>query len=248
MSEHFLAHEQLHVYPKSVAFAEFAGGLIDTWPTRWAVRNQLDRAMESIITNLARSARYQRTDQGIYLLECSLGSVLECAACLDVAQCRKLMGDSEVVQGKGLLQEIARMEVGLRKSWQEPMGVREESAVYAAGEKQFFNHESLDVYQRSLQLHGVLGEIFTGEKSEHRYARRIDESSTSLTLNIAEGNGRFSKRDHATFADAAEDAATKLSSYLDLVAANWGLDVGQTKSQLREIMAMLEGLKGYLQS
>jgi four helix bundle protein len=246
--KYILPHEQLHVYSKALAFAKLAGEWIDAWPTRWAVRGQLDRAMESIIANLARSARYQRTDKGTYLLECSLGSVLECAACLDVAQCRQLLDGSKVRDGKLMLQEVARMEVGLRKSWSESTRVREESETYSACEERFFSHESLDVYQRSLQLHGALGGIFLGERREHRYVKRIDELSTSLTLNIAEGNGRFSNRDHGSFADLAEDAATKLAAYLDLMVAAWDMDMGRAKALLRETLAMLGGLRGYLDS
>jgi hypothetical protein len=47
----------------------------------------------------------------------------------------------------------------------------------------------------------------------------VDELSTSLTVNIAEGNGRFSKLDHGTFVSIAEDAGTKLAAYLDLAEA-----------------------------
>jgi len=246
--KYILPHEHLHVYAKAMAFAELAGEWIDVWPPRWAVRNQLDRAMESIITNLVRAARHQRTDQGTYLLECSLRSVLEGAACLDVAKRRQLLDGPGVREAKLMLQEVARMEVGLRTAWCAPMRVREEPETYAAGEERYFNHESLDVYMRSLQLHEVLGGILLGEKKQHRYARRIDELSTSLSLNIAEGNGRYSKRDHGNFADAAEDAATRLAGYLDLVAATWGIDMGQAKGLLREVMAMLVGLKGFLES
>ncbi len=245
---YILPHEQLHVYSKAMAFAKLAGEWVDSWSTCWAVRNQLDRAMESIVANLARAARYQRTDKGTYLLECSLGSVLECAACVDIAQCRRLIDAFQVGQAKLILREVARMEVGLRKSWTASMRVREESETYSAGEERFFRHESLDVYQRSLQLHGALGEVLFGERKEHRHARRVDELTTSLTLNIAEGNGRFSKRDHGTFVDSAEDAATKLAAYLDLVVAAWGMELGQAKALLRETLAMLEGLRGYLES
>lgn len=132
-----LPHEQLNCYRRALAFAEMAVGLIDSWPPRAAVRGQMARAMESIFTNIACAARQQRTDQGIYLLECSLGSVLECAACLDVARLRQLMDAPEVRAAKLVLQEVARMEVGLRKSWSG--GVQEDGGSYAASEHHYFN-------------------------------------------------------------------------------------------------------------
>jgi four helix bundle protein len=246
--KYVLPHEQLHVYSKALAFVELAGSLAAAWPAKAAVRGQMDRAAESIVTNLARAAYHQSDEKGIYLLECSLGSVLECAACLDVALRRHLIDAARAREAKLMLQEVARMQVGLRSAWSKAMCVREEPAMYAVTVPHFFNHESLVVYQRSLQIHEVLAPVLIGDNKDHRYATRMDELSTSLTLNIAEGNGRFSARDHRTFADSAEDAATKLAAYLDLAAAAWVVDMGPAKSLLREAVAMLGGLRGYLES
>ena len=79
-----------------------------------------------------------------------------------------------------------------------------------------------------------------------RYAKRVDELTTSLTLNIAEGNGRFSKIDHRKFIDIAEDAGTKLAAYMDLLVPMALVDVEHVKEYLRDVMAMLSGLRGYL--
>jgi four helix bundle protein len=110
----------------------------------------------------------------------------------------------------------------------------------------YFLHESLVVYQRSLQVHAALDGLWGLEHKRGRYARRIDELSTSLTINIAEGNGRFSKLDHGKFVSTAEDAGTKLAAYLDLVEAVSLMEADAAKSHLREVMAMLGGLRGYL--
>ena len=110
----------------------------------------------------------------------------------------------------------------------------------------YFLHESLVVYQRSLQVHDAFDELWGHERTRCRYARRIDEASTSLTVNIAEGNGRFSAMDHSHFVSIAEDAGTKLAAYLDLVEAASVFDADTAKLLLREVMAMLGGLRGYL--
>lgn len=110
----------------------------------------------------------------------------------------------------------------------------------------YFPHEQLEVYQRSLQVHESLDAIWHGGQMRSRRAKRVDELTTSLTLNIAEGNGRFSKVDHSKFLAIAEDAGTKLSVYLDLLAPAAPLNVEHVKSYLREVMAMLSGLRGYL--
>lgn len=245
----FFPHEKLDVYPRALAFAELAIAMVDSWRSTVAVRGQLDRALESIVTNIVRGAQYQRTDQGVYFLECSLGSVLECAACLDVAVLRGLIDTAQLKNGKQLLQELARMEVGLHKSWSESGRIREDEGSYSEDSQFYFSHESLSVYQRSLELHESFSSIANSDWwGKHRYAKRLDEFSTTLTLNIAEGNGRFSMRDHGKFVQIAEDAGSKLAAYMDLAAATWALDMESSKSLLREIMAMLCGLKGYLDS
>ncbi|MBC8870527.1 MAG: four helix bundle protein [Planctomycetes bacterium] len=77
----FFPHEKLDVYAHALGFAKTATALIASWPAVMAVSDQLGRATESIVTNLAKAARLRATENGIYCLECSLGSVLECAAC-----------------------------------------------------------------------------------------------------------------------------------------------------------------------
>jgi four helix bundle protein len=236
-------HENLEVYSHALSFAKLAAALIDSWPAVFAVCDQLDRAAESIVTNLAKAARLQPTPSRIHCLECSLGSVLECAACLDVACRRHLLVAEQLHEAKQVLQRVARMEVKLRQSW--GCSVNEETERYDSNANPYFLHESLVVYQRSLQVHEALDALWEPDKKRERYTRRIDELSTSLTINIAEGNGRFSKLDHSKFVAIAEDAGTKLAAYLDLAAELMKPDAA--KACLREVMAMLGGLRGYLE-
>ena len=247
MSDQYFPHEKLDVYPRSLAFVRKAASLVDQWPASASVRDQLDRAGESHITNLARAVQANRTAKGIYYLECSLGSVLECAACLDIGVVKHLLGAAEMHSGKEQLQVIARMEVGLRCSWLPT--VREEVAVpYGSQSGCYFAHESLHVYQRAVQLFEELEAKFLADgNGRPRHLRRIDELATSLVLNIAEGNGRFSHLDHCKFIDIAEEAGIKLAAYLDLTEISSTSDLHPSKGLLREVMAMLTGLKGYLE-
>ncbi len=241
---YYFPHEKLEVYGVALRFAALADELLTIWASSWAVQGQFDRAVESIVTNLAKAARLRGTDAGVYSIECSLGSVLECAACLDVASLRRLVDAPQMHRAKELLRQIARMEVGLRSSWESC--VREQPESYAKDPERYFLHESLEVYQRSLQVHEALNSVWQSGQIRSRYVKRVDELTTSLTLNIAEGNGRFSKVDHSKFLGVAEDAGTKLAAYLDLLAPASLADVEQVKSYLREVMAMLSGLRGYL--
>jgi len=246
MSNQYFPHEKLEVYLQSLAFVRKAAALVDQWPVSASVRDQLDRAGESHITDLARAVQANKTAKGIYYLECSLGSVLECAACLDVGVVKHLLGDAEMRSGKEQLQVIARMEVGLRRSWLSV--VREEvTEPYGSHVGCYFAHESLHVYQRAVQLFEELEAKFLADgNGRARHLRRIDELATSLVLNIAEGNGRFSRLDHGKFIDIAEEAGIKLAAFLDLTEISSTADIHPSKRLLREVMAMLAGLKGYL--
>ena len=157
MNSQYFPHEKLEVYSQCLAFARQAAALVDHWPASASVRDQLDRASDSHVTNLARAVQVHGTTKGIYFLECSLGSVLECAACLDVGAVKHLLEDAEMRSGKEQLQSIARMEIGLRRSW-SPAVHEEETAPYGGNSGGYFAHESLHVYQRALQLFEELEE------------------------------------------------------------------------------------------
>jgi len=241
----YLPHEKLHVYAEALTFLRTILPLVASWPRKHAVRDQMDRAGGSILTNLAKAARRRRTDHGIYYIECSLGSVLECAACFDIAFAKRLVTDPVLQTGKDSLQRIARMQIGLRRSWCDE--VREGDESYGAATGVYFPHESLVLYQRSLQLCRQLeGSILAAGRRSSPYARRIDQTATSLVLNIAEGNGRFSRLDHGSFITVAQDAATMLGVYLDLAAGADSADTESAKATLREVAMLLAGLKGYL--
>jgi len=244
--DQYFPHEKLDVYHKSLAFVREAASLVDQWPANASVRDHLDRAGESHITNLARAVQANRTSKGIYYLECSLGSVLECAACLDIGIVKHLLDDAEMRSGKEQLQVIANMEVGLRRSWL-PAVREEQAAPYESHHGYYFAHESLHVYQRAVQLfEEVEAELLADVDGRPRHLRRIDELATSLVLNIAEGNGRFSHLDHGKFIDTAKEAGIKLAAYLDLTETSSDSSIHPSKRLLREVMAMLSGLKGYL--
>ena len=49
-------HEKLRVYHEALRFALFAKGLLAGWEDRYAVRDHLKRASESIVLSLAAGA------------------------------------------------------------------------------------------------------------------------------------------------------------------------------------------------
>jgi four helix bundle protein len=75
-----------------------------------------------------------------------------------------------------------------------------------------------------------------------RLCREIDHSATSLVLNIAEGNGRYSELDHRRFLEIAASSAVKASAYLDLYQQrlpSTDLRVSHGRELLSRTVAML---------
>ncbi len=56
----------------------------------------------------------------------------------------------------------------------------------------------------------------------------------------------FSQLDHRLFIERAQEAGVKLAAYLDLVSPIGTEPTDSAKALLHEVMAMLGGLKGYL--
>ena len=66
--------------------------------------------------------------------------------------------------------------------------------------------------------------------------REVDKAATSVGLNVAQGNGRYSELDHRRFLEIAASSAVKATAYLDLYQQK-GLAVGVEIAQGRELMS-----------
>ncbi len=108
-----------------------------------------------------------------------------------------------------------------------------------------FDHEKLKVYQTTIQFIVWLQTTLKNISSKHAVHNQIDRSSTSIALNIAEGNGKYTGKDRCRYFDIARGSALESAAALDILAAK-GLvkpeetDVG--KEMLKEIVSMLVGL------
>ena len=89
---------------------------------------------------------------------------------------------------------------------------------------QQFSHEKLEVYQLALSFVGWLANLLP-ELKANKEARigevvdQIDRASTSIVLNLAEGNGRRATKQRARFFDDARGSATECAGCLDLMVA-----------------------------
>jgi four helix bundle protein len=74
---------------------------------------------------------------------------------------------------------------------------------------------------------------------------QLDRASTSIPLNIAEGNGKYSPKDRCRFFDIAHGSTLECASGLDVLVAKGKATSGQIrpgKETLQRIVRMLMGL------
>ena len=226
-------------------------GLIEGWHPRHAIADHLPRAADSVVLNLAESVRADSPKQKNKFMDYSLGSVFECAACLDLAVTKTLLAPEKAAESKRRLARICGELIGLRKSW-SVRSVCEEEAEYparAAKHRPIFHHERLDAYQVALNVVKTMDFGALLESVPAKVFQEYDEPATSMVLNIAEGNGRYAVVDHRRFLGIANRSSIRLSTLLDLGMAKglWQDTTGvlQAKGLLERVAKMTRAmLKG----
>ncbi|MEQ1852323.1 MAG: four helix bundle protein [Chthoniobacteraceae bacterium] len=111
--------------------------------------------------------------------------------------------------------------------------------------KPFFDHEKLNVYQVSLRFNAWVGDLLREVIERAAVKDQLDRAATSICLNIAEGNGKFSRKDRARYFDSSRGSALESASCLDvLVSRRLVTDerVAAGKQMLFETVNMLMGL------
>ena len=107
------------------------------------------------------------------------------------------------------------------------------------------DHEKLQVYQRSLTFISWAEPLLDRLPKSLSVRDQLDRAGTSIPLNIAEGNGKFTSADRCRFFDIARGSALECSACLDVLMAKGkaqAADVDQGKEMLVEITSMLFGL------
>ena len=118
------------MYQKAITFVSWADAILEIIPKHLAVHSQLDRASTSIPLNIAEgNGKYTSADRCRFF-DIARGSVLECAACLDVLTAKKRIAQGDADSGKLILIGIVSMLVGLIRST-SPSRMHEESAEYS---------------------------------------------------------------------------------------------------------------------
>ena len=107
-----------------------------------------------------------------------------------------------------------------------------------------FHHELLDVYQVGLRFIRWWVGLPCGRELPDRLCREVDKYATSVVLNVAEGNGRYSELDHRRFLEMAAGSAVKAATYLDLyerMVLPARVEAGPGRKLLSRVVAMLSG-------
>jgi four helix bundle protein len=106
-----------------------------------------------------------------------------------------------------------------------------------------FDHEKLEVYQASLAFIAWLEPIRQKLPKSLSVTDPLDRASTSIPLNIAEGNGKFTGADRCRYFDNVRGSALESAAALDVLVAKGrcpGAEPG--KDRRWSIVSMLVGL------
>ena len=106
-----------------------------------------------------------------------------------------------------------------------------------------FDHEKLSVYQESIKFVVWSDEILETLPKNLAVQGQLDRAATSISLNIAEGNGKYTAADRCRFFDIARGSALECAACLDVLVAKKRLvEAGPGKAILVRIVSMLVGL------
>jgi len=110
----------------------------------------------------------------------------------------------------------------------------------------YFDHEKLDVYQQALVFVGWVGGFLDAHDARIAARDHLDRASTSIVLNIAEANGKFSMKDRCRFLDIAYGSALECGACLDVYVAKRLAspeDARAGKETLKRVVSMVVKLK-----
>jgi four helix bundle protein len=109
----------------------------------------------------------------------------------------------------------------------------------------WFDHEKLEVYREAIAFVAWLSSLLEGSARLGDVKDQLDRASTSVPLNIAEGNGKYALKDRCRFFDIAHGSALECAAGLDVLVAKGKLQTEQIrpgKEHLQRIVRMLMGL------
>jgi four helix bundle protein len=107
------------------------------------------------------------------------------------------------------------------------------------------DHEKLEVDREAIAFVAWLSALLEAAVRIGDVKDQLDRASTSIALNIAEGNGKYALKDRCRFFDIAHGFALECAAGLDILVAKAKLTPEQIrpgKESLQRIVRMLIGL------
>ncbi len=111
-----------------------------------------------------------------------------------------------------------------------------------------FDHEKLEVYQRAIHFAAWSVEVLDKLPKTSSAHDQLDRASTSIPLNIAEGNGKWSKKDRCRFFDIAKGSALECAAVLDTCVAKKLIGENEALSGKRTLLEIVRMLIGLIQA
>lgn len=108
-----------------------------------------------------------------------------------------------------------------------------------------FDHEKLKAYQAALRFYAWCEAVLERVPKTFAVRDQLERARTSIVLNIAEGNGKFTGPDRCRFLDIARGSALECAACLDLLQLRGVLkpeEAASGKTELKGIVSMLVGL------
>lgn len=238
-----LSHEKLIVYQHALQFVRMREQMMEMIRRPVAAKDHLYRASESIPLNIAHASSARAAKERIKYIGHANGSALECAAALDVLCEKNALPFASSFQGKTHLQGIVRMLIAWKNATN--MRVMEDRPEYNIQESYMFDHEKLDVYRLALELNGWVERVREAFSGSRDLFVKLDKSATSLALNIAEGNGRFSPRERKVFVGISRRSVAQTSALIDVAAMSESMNpdvIMAARPLIERVSAMLVGL------
>jgi four helix bundle protein len=114
-----------------------------------------------------------------------------------------------------------------------------------------FSHEKLVVYQKAIAFVAWCEPLLQRLPASLPAREQLDRASTSVPLNLAEGNGKFSVKDRSRYFQISQGSALECAACLDVLVAKGRCsldDVGTGKALLEQIVNMSMKLLAALDS
>ncbi len=108
------------------------------------------------------------------------------------------------------------------------------------------SHENLRVYQASIQFVAWTQPLIENVPAKISARGQLERASTSIALNIAEGNAKFSVKDRLRYWQFAQGSAFECGACLDVLVAREllsAVEAAKGKEQLKDIVKMIVGLR-----